>query len=332
VTNTTSTGYLTVYPQEDPRPNASNLNWSAGQTVPNLVQVALRESGQVTIYNAAGYADVIFDVAGYVPTTTGAPGAAGLYNPLVPARILDTRNGNGGYATPVSGGQAITVPVTGRGGVPASGVSAVVLNVTASDATAASFVTAFPAGTVKPVASNLNVVPGQTVPNRVLVKLGAGGAVSFYNAAGSVNIIADVAGWYTDGVTATLGATFTGVTPARILDTRNGIGGFNARIGGGQTIALTVSGWGGVPLITSTSPVPPIAVVLNVTAVNASSGSYLTVFPDGASQPVASDLNVAAGQTVPNLVVVRLGSNGVVDFFNAAGSTDLIADVVGWYG
>jgi hypothetical protein len=86
-----------------------------------------------------------------------------------------------------------------------------------------------------------------------------------------------------------------------------------------------------VPLMTSTSPLPPIAVVLNVTAVNATTTTYLTVFPDGASQPVASDLNVISGPAVPNLVVVRLGSNGVVDFFNAAGTTDVIADVVGYY-
>ena len=84
--------------------------------------------------------------------------------------------------------------------------------------------------------------------------------------------------------------------------------------------------------MTSTSPVPPVAVVLNVTAVNPTGNSYLTVFPDGAGQPLASDLNFSAGQTVPNLVVVRVGSNGVVDIFNAAGATDVIADVVGWYG
>jgi hypothetical protein len=164
-----------------------------------------------------------------------------------------------------------------------------------------------------------------------VVKLGAGGVLGLYNAAGSVNLIADVAGWYSDGVAATTGATFTGVTPARILDTRTGTGGFSAPVHAGQTIALTVSGWGGVPLMNSTSPLPPIAVVLNVTAVNATTATYLTVFPDGASQPVASDLNVNPGSAVPNLVVVRIGSNGVVDFFNAAGNTDVIADVVGYY-
>jgi hypothetical protein len=83
--------------------------------------------------------------------------------------------------------------------------------------------------------------------------------------------------------------------------------------------------------MSSTTPNPPIAVVLNVTAVNPTAGSYLTVFPDGAPQPVASDLNMTPGQIVPNLVVVRIGSNGVIDFFNAAGSTDVLADVVGYY-
>ena len=332
VTNTTASGYLTVYPKEDPRPNASNLNWSAGQTVANLVQVAVRGSGQVTIYNAAGAADVIFDVAGFVPTTTGTPGPDGLFNPLVPARILDTRNGNGAVSAPVAGGQTISVQVSGRGGVPVNGAAAVVLNITGTDATTASFITAFPAGTAMPVASNLNLAAGQTVPNRAIVKLGTGGKISFYNAAGSVNLIADVAGWYTDGISASSGATFTGVTPVRILDTRTGTGGFSAPVGPARTIAVTVAGWGGVPLMTSTSPVPPVAVVLNVTAVNPTGNSYLTVFPDGAGQPLASDLNFSAGQTVPNLVVVRVGSNGVVDIFNAAGATDVIADVVGWYG
>jgi hypothetical protein len=65
---------------------------------------------------------------------------------------------------------------------------------------------------------------------------------------------------------------------------------------------------------------------------NATSGSYLTVWPGGATQPNASDLNYTAGLTVPNLVIVKIGTSGQVDFFNAAGSTDVIVDVVGWYG
>ena len=97
VTNTSANGgFLIVYPTEDPKPLASNLNWNRGQTVPNLLEVGLGYSGQLNIYNGAGSADVIFDVAGYVPAITGTPGPDGLYNPVVPSRILDTRTGNGG--------------------------------------------------------------------------------------------------------------------------------------------------------------------------------------------------------------------------------------------
>ena len=329
VTNTSSPGYLTVYPAEDPRPTASNLNWVAGQTTPNLVQVAVRDSGQLTIYNAAGSTHVIFDVAGYVPLITGTPGPDGFYNPLVPARLLDTRTGSGALL----GGQTLTLQVSGSGGVPSTGVAAVVLNVTVTAPTTAGYLTVFPAGTPVPLASNLNFVAGQTVPNRVLVMLGAGGKVAFFNPSGSVQVIADVSGWFTDAsIPAATGTVFTGVTPVRILDTRSGIGGYSSKVGTAGTIVLTVAGWGGVPLMTSTSPVPPSAVVLNVTVTNPTMASYLTLFPDGAPQPTTSDLNFVAGQTVPNLVVVRLGANGKLDIFNAACCTDVIADVVGWYG
>ena len=146
-----------------------------------------------------------------------------------------------------------------------------------------------------------------------------------------MQIIADVSGWFTDASMGT-GSVFTGVTPVRVLDTRSGIGGYSSPIGSGSTIVLTAAGWGGVPLMTSTSPVPPTAVVLNVTVTNPSAGGYLTLFPDGAAQPSTSDLNFVAGQTIPNLVVVRVGSNGRLDIFNAAGTANVIADVVGWYG
>jgi hypothetical protein len=332
VTRTTAPSYLAVYPAEDPRPVVSNLNWVAGQTVPNLLQVALRDSGQLSIYNSAGYAEVIFDVQGYVPNTTGTAGPDGLNNPLVPARLLDTRNGTGGVLGPLGAGRTITIPVTGHEGVPGSGVSSVGLNVTVTNPSAPSYLTVFPAGGAAPLASNLNFVAGQTVANRVIVKLGATGAVSFFNAAGSVEVIADVGGWYTDPSSSAGGSVFTGVTPVRILDTRTGLGGTSGPIGAGRAIALTVAGFGGVPLMTSTSPVPPAAVVMNVTVTGTTGAGYLTLFPDGSPQPLASDLNYATGETVPNLVLVRVGADGRVDIFNGNGQTQVIADVVGWYG
>ena len=168
-------------------------------------------------------------------------------------------------------------------------------------------------------------MPGQTVPNRVIVKLGAGGAVNFYDQFGHTDVIADVAGWFTDGSVALGGSEFVGVTPARTLDTR-----FSSKLGTAATLTLPVAGHGGVPV--TGAAVPPTAVVLNVTVTNPSAASYLTIWPAGASQPGTSDLNFVPGLTVPNLVVVKLGSGGAIDIFNRFGSTDVVVDVVGWYG
>ena len=269
---------------------------------------------------------MIFDVQGYVSVPTGVPGTAGLFNPLVPARILDTRNGTGGVSSPVGPGATINVQVTGQGGVPAAGVAAVVINLTVTNPTASSYVTAFPTGGSQPLASKVNFVAGQTIPNRVVIKLGTGGKISIFNSFGNVHLVADVNGWFTDGTVATAnGSVFTGLSPNRIVDTRNGTGGFSSPVGPGASIAVTVAGKGGVP------PAGATAAVLNVTATNPTAPSYLTVWPDGTSRPLASDLNFVSGQTIPNLVIVKLGSNGKVDIFNAAGSTDVVVDVVGWY-
>jgi len=115
------------------------------------------------------------------------------------------------------------------------------------------------------------------------------------------------------------------VPPARILDTRTTSG----PVGPNASIVLPVAGQGGVPAMSA--PVAPTAVVLNVTVTNPTAGSYLTAWPDGAQRPLASDLNYVAGLTVPNLVVVKLGSTGAIDLYNAFGSVDVIVDVVGWY-
>ena len=81
-------------------------------------------------------------------------------------------------------------------GVPASGVGAVVVNVTATAPTSASYVTVFPSGTPRPTASNLNFVPGQTIPNLAVVKVGALGQISLYNYDGDTDLIVDIVGWF----------------------------------------------------------------------------------------------------------------------------------------
>ncbi|MCL4421652.1 MAG: IPT/TIG domain-containing protein [Actinobacteria bacterium] len=339
VTNTTAAGYLTVWPAGLSRPTASNLNWLPGETVANLVEVALGQGGQVEVFNSSGSTDVVVDLEGWVgATSTGA----GLFEPLVPARICDTRpanpsglsgpaaqcNGVGDSGGTIGPGKTLSIQVAGVGGVPSSGVSAVVMNVTVTNTTAAGYLTVWPAGVSRPTASNLNWLPGETVANRVMVGLGANGQVSLFNYTGLTNVIVDVNGWFTDpSSSSTAGSLYNPTEPTRIADTRAGSGEPYAgqMLGPRGILSIEVTGVGGVP---STGVK---AVVMNVTVTDTTSAGYLTVWPSETAQPEASDINWGPNQTVPNLVVVEVGSNGEISAFNSAGNTDLVVDIVGWY-
>jgi len=262
------------------------------------------------------------------PPSPPPPNPTGYYHPVTPARILDTRTGPGPVGAVGPGGE-ITVDVTGVGTVPAnpSEVSAVVVNATVTGGTANSFLTVYPTGVSRPTASNLNFGVGQTVPNLVTVKVGADGYVKVYNEAGQTHVIFDVLGWY--GLPAG-GSRFNSLPPARILDTRTSPQGSPpGKLAAGATVSVQATGVGGVPPLSS----GVTAVVVNATVTEPTKASYLTVYPTGVSRPTASNLNFGVGQTVPNLVAVKVGTtDGKVNIFNAAGETHVIFDVVGWYG
>jgi hypothetical protein len=321
--------YLTIWPAGQTQPLASNLNFKPGVSVPNLVIARVGIDGKVSIYNNLGTINVAADVQGYFQgDATGSS-----YLPLTPSRVLDTRNGTGGTASPVGPGGVIELKVTDAGGVPATGGTAVALNVTATNVSGAeSYLTVWPSGTSRPTASNLNFIQGQTVPNLVIARVGDGGKVAIYNNLGNVDVVADTQGWFAAPVaagTALPGSQYHPANPARILDTRNGTGvpgGATGQLGGpGHTLDLQVRGAGGVPDNAT-------AVVLNVTAADSPGpDSYLTLYPTGASRPLASNLNFVAGQTVANLVIARIGSGGKVTIYNNLGSTVVVADVQGWF-
>ncbi len=170
------------------------MNFSPGETIPNLVIAPVGADGTVDLYNGAnGTIQLVADVSGWFSTGTAV---AGGLTPLTPARILDTRSGNGASG-PVKAGQTVKLQVEGRGGVPASGVAAVVLNVTVTQPTAAGYVTVWPDGATRPPTSALNFSPGETIPNLVIAPVGADGTVDLYNGAnGTIQLVADVSGWW----------------------------------------------------------------------------------------------------------------------------------------
>lgn len=277
----------------------------------------LRSTGLPVVDNANGIETPRIKIDALVRPPT--------YHSLPPARLLDTRDGTGtGSVAPLGGNATLNLAVTGHGGVPSTGVSAVVLNVTYVNPTAISFVTVWPFGVSRPLASNLNLDVGATRANLVTTAVGPAGFVSFFNNSGSTHLVADVAGYYDDGGVDDTGARYRAVTPARVFDTRDGTGGVPvAAVGPGATLTVDAA--------TSCGFAGATAVALNITAVDATLPTHVTAWPSGQAQPLASNLNLGPGQTVPNLAYVKLGAGGQVTFFNNAGSTDLLADVEGCF-
>lgn len=189
VTDPTDAGHLTIHPSDQARPVVSSLNFVGGQTVANLVTVPLAGDGTIALSVPNGRVPVIADVAGYF-SSNGSQ-----YFAVPTTRVLDTRNGTGGAPGMISVSSPRTVAPASAMGIGFSGTTAVLANVTATEPTFSGFVTVHPAGAPRPVASNLNYVAGQTVPNAVLARLG-GGSVAVANPIGSAHAIVDVSGFF----------------------------------------------------------------------------------------------------------------------------------------
>ena len=309
-------GFVTVFPCGT-RPDASNLNFTSGMTIPNSVIAPVSSDGKVCFY-VYGKAHLLADVSGYFSSG---------FESLTPARILDTRSGD--KVGEIDGsGSAYVLQVGGRSGIPSTEIAesggqnrsnAVALNVTVVDGEAGDYggyVTVYPCGT-RPDASNLNFTSGMTIPNSVIAPVSDDGKVCFY-VYGKAHLLADVSGYFSSG--------FESLTPDRIMDTRSGdmVGELD---GSGSAYELQVTGAGGVP----SSGVS--AVALNVTAVSTETndfGGFVTVFPCG-TRPDASNLNFTTGMTIPNSVIAPVSDDGKVCFY-VYGKAHLLADVSGHFG
>jgi hypothetical protein len=202
-TNPTAGGYLTAYPDGTDAPIASNVNFTAKQTVAGETVVEAGSDGYVDFKNvSAGSVDILVDLDGSFQQGTGAA-----FYPIDPTRVLDTRNGTGTLVV----GQQITPPAlaafgTGRlpinhevgGPVPADAV-AIASNLTAAGPAAAGYLTAWNADDAQPGVSTLNFAAGQTVANAATIPLGengTGGAMLYNGSGGATPVVVDVFGYY----------------------------------------------------------------------------------------------------------------------------------------
>lgn len=256
-----------------------------------------------------------------IPAAASLPPGASAFASVAPARLADTRpeQNVGGFER--LDPNTIRVIVAGRENVPATATAAV-LNVTITNTTAASFVTVYPAGNERPLASSVNIErAGQVIPNLVTVRLGTNGAVDIYTQS-PADIVVDVNGAYVPVTDAVKAGRFVGLETAfRVLDTRNE----GVTVGIGETKRVNVG-----------SVVPPTAtaVVVNLTATESSGPGFWTAFAAGGAQPRSSSVNNdAPGQTRANQAILPIGTAGGVrgiDVFASSGG-HLVVDVAGYF-
>ena len=318
VTQPTAGGHLTLYPHNgEPLPTASNLNFTAGQTVANLVTVPVDGGGVVLHNGSSGTVHVLMDLQGFYGRTGSG------FKPLAPTRVLDTRSGLGtSVARAIAAHGTLSLNLSGR--VPA-GTKAVVLNLTVTRPTGHGYLTAYPhAGTV-PDVSNLNFTAGQTVANLAVVPV-ADGKVDFSNGSGgTVQVVADLEGYF-GSPSAGANQAYVPDGPIRIVDTRSDSG-----------VTSPVPANGTIPFSPvwhrdcSVSCPQPAGAVLNVTATQPRKNGFLTVYPNEQPVPNASNLNYTAGQTVPNLVSVADPGLFIGVYNHSGGSVQVIVDEEGYY-
>jgi hypothetical protein len=247
------------------------------------------------------------------------------YVPLAPSRVLDTATSVGGHPQRFGPREAYDLPLPS---LPA-GATAVVLNVTADKPDAATVVRVYPTpanGTDIPTVSNLNVPARYTLADLVVVKVATGPRgikqVRIRNDSGNVRVVADLSGYYVSGGS---GAGFTGTTPERLLDTRTT--GTALTSGESRPFDVKTAADG----TASGVPVGATAVVLNLTGIRPSTATVVRVYPDGSASPLVSNLNLWAGATAANLVVVALGAGERVRLANSSGTTNFAVDLAGWF-
>ena len=349
VTEPTAGGWLNAYGAGSPAGIASIVNFSTGQTVPNL-SIVRPNDGRLAIklftQSASGSAHVVVDVFGWFSTSSNAARGARLV-PIAPGRLLDTRTAFNRTPANTPLGQGESMELAFRGATLATGevipastqVVGAVLNVTGVNDLAASqptFVSVVPESLngSPPGTSNLNLARGQIKPNMVIVPVGADGKVRIYNNSGTTHVVVDVAGYLLDGasVSTRAGRVVPLTTPFRVFDTREGQWGAVA-LGPGQAEDWSFADFVGSVNIGGVAVGNQVAVIGNLTSASltrqyptVAAQSYLTVYPSDSLRPNSSNINMIEGAPVPNLAIMKYGANATVRVFNQAGYQHYLYD------
>jgi spore germination protein YaaH len=305
-------------------PATSTINFKKGDVTANGLTIALSATGSLSatyMSTSGNTTDLVFDLTGYfTPDATGDT-----YHPIDPARVLDTRHSVGLKGKFVANAHR-TFQVGGVGAVDAH-ATAVTGNLTVTNSTNgwAAFVGPDPID--KPTSSTINFKKGQVVANNLTVPLSATGTLSatFMSTKGSTtDLVFDVTGYYAADAT---GVRFVPITPARLLDSRIGVG-LAGKIKANAPRTFQINSRVSLPANAT-------AISGNVTVVNETGSWAVYVGPIQIVKPTTSTLNFRRGDVRANGLTVILGGNpgslSVTYMSSAGNTTDLVLDVTGYY-
>ncbi|TDW43153.1 phospholipase A2-like protein [Curtobacterium sp. PhB42] len=251
-------------------------------------------------------------------------GTGGVFVPAT-GRVLDTKNGVGGYSTPMEAGKYRTIKIAGLAGIPDDGsVGAVSLNATVGGSTDNGTLFGRPnADTSRTMMLIYNDNTGEYVSNSAIVAVNSDGTIQVATETAS-RLILDVQGYYTSGEDGTAAGGFVPVAGKRIVDTRSGLGAPKAILTPGSSIDVQVAGANGVPANASA------AVVNLVPQSTSTSDGYLTPYPTGTTAP-KNALHYAPSTNTSIQAQVQLSSSGKMTIANPSGTANLAVDLQGYF-
>ena len=309
-------GYLTLWPAGQPQPLVATLT-SDGRIKSNAAIVAAGVSGGISVF-AANTTDVVLDIDGYF-----VPGSANIglaFYPVSPCRVVDTRQAAGPLGGPaLDGGSSRTFTVVNSCNLPPT-AQAYSFNFAAVPAGPLGFLTAWPTGQPQPLAASLNALTGTVTANAVILPAGAGGDIDVYTT-DKTDLVIDVNGYFAPPAPGGL-FLYTDV-PCRELDTRQPLGTppflgvLNVNVAAGPC---------GAP---RDPPPAAQAFIFNTTVVPPAGVGYLSMWPQGETQPLVATLNAIDGAITSNLAIVS-SANGSISIVPSQ-PTYLVLDMVGFF-
>ncbi|HLY17758.1 MAG TPA: hypothetical protein VKR61_11075 [Bryobacteraceae bacterium] len=307
--------YLTVWPTGQSQPLVSTLNSLDGRIKANAAVISAGTAGAISVF-ATNNMDLVLDIDGYfVPASDSAALA---FYPMTPCRLVDTRPG--APSTIITGRLAAnsttTLPIPSSSCQVPSAAQAYSLNFTLVPPGPVAYLTVWPTGQSQPIVSTLNDLTGTIVANAAITPVGTEGDIDVF-VTGATDLVVDINGYFAPASTA--GLSLYTLPPCRVLDTRMPPG--SPPFTGAINVNVEASGCGGTGAA--------LGYVLNASVVPAGLLGYLTLWPQGSPQPVASTLNALDGAITSNMAIVPTGNTEVSAF--AAANTYLILDLFGYF-